>query len=114
VAVNKVKGFTDSNSGRVNTGVIFTGWATVYDQNEPTMWLSDADGGSRSNVHPYWKLAPYAFGNTTAEDVEDNEALNGGAIGSYDVEIFIQGKIKTAVLLVDDPYYAIDSIINSF
>jgi hypothetical protein len=142
VVVNKVKGFTDGNNGRVNTGIIFSAgavihleqdytsglgvagkyklrvrvgsgsWSTVYEQNEPTIWSADADGGSKSNVHPYWKLGVYAFGLVSGSGVTATEALNGGT-GTYDIEMRIRGKIKTAVLLAADPQYASVDAINA-
>jgi hypothetical protein len=140
VVVNKVTGNAGGNSGRINTGIIFTGtihlrqelisglgaagyyrlqvkegsgaWQTVYEENESTIWTLDSDGGSKSMVHPYWKLGLYQYGLVTEAGVEATEALNSGE-GSYDISLRIRGKIKTCVILADDPFYATSDAINS-
>jgi hypothetical protein len=49
----------------------------------------------------------------TAADLAAQEALNGGAAGSFTVQLTLKDKIKTARLLAADPYYKTWSIINS-
>lgn len=143
VVVNKVTGNAGGNSGRVNTGFILEpglvfdlrqtlisglgsagyykleareqggAWVTLYEANESTVWAADSDGGSKSNVHPYWKLGLYQYGLVTSGGVTATEALNSGE-GSYDIEIFMPGKIKTAVLLFNDRYFNSVNIIKAF
>jgi hypothetical protein len=143
VVVNKVTGNAGGNSGRVNTGFILEpglvfdlrqtlisglgsagyyklevreqggDWQTLYEANEATVWAADSDGGSKSNVHPYWKLGLYQYGLVTEGGVEATEALNDGE-GSYDIEMFMPGRIKTAVLETDDPYFHSTIITKAF
>jgi hypothetical protein len=143
VVVNKVTGNAGGNSGRVNTGFVLEpglvfdmrqtlisglgsagyyklevreqggDWVTLYEENEATVWAADSDGGSKSNVHPYWKLGLYQYGLVTSGGVTATEALNSGS-GSYDIEISMPGKIKTAVLESDDPYYNSNAILRAF
>jgi hypothetical protein len=143
VVVNSVSNFENSHNGRKNTGIVLeagmvfslrqelisgTGsagyykleikvgtdpWQTIYEEHESTIWAEDDDGGSKSNVHPYWKLGLYQYGLVTEGGVEATEALNDGE-GSYDIEIFMPNKIKTAVFETDDRYFNSTNIIKAF
>jgi hypothetical protein len=88
-------------------------WVNVYDRIESTAWTNAADGGSEPQVHPFWKIGLYVPNCRTAADLAAQEALNGGAAGSFTVQLTLKDKIKTARLLAADPYYKTWSIINS-
>jgi hypothetical protein len=86
-------------------------WATIYEENESTAWSADADGGSNSQVHGYWKLGVYAHGLKTEPEVEEDEDLNGG---TYYVLLYMTPVIKNARLSAGEYYRGSSFIINAF
>lgn len=78
-------------------------WTTIYDEAESTIWNEDDDGGSNSQVTPYWKAGIYAPGIASDAGAASEKALNGG---SYSITMYLGDKIKTADLLSSDPYYS--------
>jgi hypothetical protein len=85
-------------------------WTTIYDENESTIWDEDDDGGSNSQVTPYWKWGMYGQNITTDAEVVSEKALNGGV---YNITMYYLDKIKTADLLAADPYYNSSTVILS-
>jgi hypothetical protein len=142
VVVNKVKAFEETSSGRTNTGIVvaagteyFTreyllggnpngyyrldvkvgrggAWQTVYAATESTSWAQDADGGSVSQVTPYWTKGMYAQNISTDAEVASEKALNGGV---YNITMYLLDKIRCADMLAADPYYSypISTMIRS-
>jgi hypothetical protein len=88
-------------------------WNLVYNRTESTAWTNASDGGSEPNVHPFWKLGLYVPGCRTAAGLTAQEALNGGAAGSFTVQLKLKDKIKTARLLAADKYYADTEVIET-
>jgi hypothetical protein len=133
VIINKAQAHLDGNSGRVNTGIIFTPnvkryfmidylsgiagqgrviikckegsgeWTTIYDKTELTVWLNNSDGGSRSMVHPDWKLGVYAHGISSVSELNTEELTHG--VGGYNIDMYMTRKVKNAKLLAADPQY---------
>jgi hypothetical protein len=85
-------------------------WSTIYDNEESTIWNEDDDGGSNSQVTPYWKLGIYGQNINLDAEVAAEKALNGGV---YNITMYLLNKIKTADLLAADPYYNSSTVIKS-
>jgi hypothetical protein len=85
-------------------------WTTIYDEQESTIWDADIDGGSNSQVTPYWKLGIYGQNINLDAEVAAEKALNGGV---YNITLYLLDKIKTADLLAADPYYNSTTVIRS-
>jgi hypothetical protein len=85
-------------------------WSTIYDELESTIWNEDDDGGSVSQVTPYWTTGMYAQNINTDAEVVSEKALNGGV---YNITMYLLDKIKAADLLAADPYYTSSTVIKS-
>jgi hypothetical protein len=108
----KLKGGTGSNGRytlQIKVGRGGT-WTTIYDQSESTIWNEDDDGGSNSQVTPYWKIGMYAQNINLDAEVAAEKALNGGV---YNITMYLLDRIKTADLLTSDPFYNSSTVILS-
>jgi hypothetical protein len=78
-------------------------WELVYNKTENTVWLQESDGGSAHLVGGNMKVGMYSHAHKDLAGVQASEALNGGAVGSYKIELF-NGNIRRKVMAANDLY----------